>query len=204
MPVQAILLATMTAHPTERAKRAAEEAPAGRDASAFLQALYRRQARFVWSVLRGLGVPAASVEDAVQEVFLVAYRKHDEYVDEGAERSWLFRIARYVAANQLRTWRRKGGHQPLDEQRHEDGRAADPERAAAVRQATALLERFLDTLDDAQRDVFVSVEVAGMTAPEVAEALGIKLNTVYSRLRLARGKWERFVETQVEGPGESR
>lgn len=162
---------------------------------AWVQTLYRRQARFVWNVLRGLGVPESSVEDAVQEVFVVVYRKRDEYAEEGSERSWLFRIARFVAANQFRTLRRKGGGLPFDEQT-QPATQPGPEEAVALRQAADLLERFLGTLDDAQREVFVSIELAGMTAPEVAEAVGAKQNSVYSRLRLAREKWERFVRSE--------
>ena len=44
----------------------------------------------------------------------------------------------------------------------------------------------LDSLDPEKREVFVLCDVEEMTAPQVAELLGIKLNTVYSRLRTAR------------------
>jgi RNA polymerase sigma factor (sigma-70 family) len=48
------------------------------------------------------------------------------------------------------------------------------------------LDDALATLDDERRGVFILAEIEQMTAPEIAEALGINRNTVYSRLRLAR------------------
>jgi RNA polymerase sigma-70 factor (ECF subfamily) len=53
-------------------------------------------------------------------------------------------------------------------------------------EATHLVDRLLEELDDAKRAVFVLAELEQMTAPEIALALGTPLNTVYSRLRLAR------------------
>jgi RNA polymerase sigma-70 factor (ECF subfamily) len=47
----------------------------------------------------------------------------------------------------------------------------------------------LDTLDQDKREVFVAIEIEGHSGPEVAEALGASVNTVYSRLRLARDEF---------------
>ena len=52
------------------------------------------------------------------------------------------------------------------------------------------LHELLSALDDEKRAVFVLAELEQMTAPEIADALSIKLNTVYSRLRAARKKFE--------------
>ena len=52
--------------------------------------------------------------------------------------------------------------------------------------AARIVNRLLDGLDDDQREVFVLAELEDLSAPEIAEALEVKLNTVYSRLRLAR------------------
>ena len=67
--------------------------------------------------------------------------------------------------------------------------AADLDQAAVREIYERELERldvYLRTLSAEQREVFVLTEVAGLTAPEIARLLSIKLNTVYSRLRLAR------------------
>ncbi|HKU42839.1 MAG TPA: sigma factor-like helix-turn-helix DNA-binding protein, partial [Polyangiales bacterium] len=49
---------------------------------------------------------------------------------------------------------------------------------------------FLDTLDDDRRAVFVLAELEELSAPDISQAVGARVNTVYSRLRVAR---ERFV-----------
>jgi RNA polymerase sigma-70 factor (ECF subfamily) len=49
-----------------------------------------------------------------------------------------------------------------------------------------LVQAILEGLDEDQREVFVLAELEELFAPEIARALGVKLNTVYSRLRLAR------------------
>jgi RNA polymerase sigma-70 factor (ECF subfamily) len=51
-------------------------------------------------------------------------------------------------------------------------------------------------LDQDQRSVFMLIELEDFSAPEVCEALGVKLNTVYSRLRLARARFMRFLREE--------
>jgi RNA polymerase sigma-70 factor (ECF subfamily) len=50
----------------------------------------------------------------------------------------------------------------------------------------AMVLAALDALDQDKREVFVAIEIEEHSGPEVAEALGVSVNTVYSRLRLAR------------------
>ena len=61
------------------------------------------------------------------------------------------------------------------------------------RQAADLVQAFLDGLGEELREVFVLMEIEGMTAPEVAHAVDVGVNTVYSRLRLARERFRREV-----------
>jgi RNA polymerase sigma-70 factor (ECF subfamily) len=60
-------------------------------------------------------------------------------------------------------------------------------------QAAAKVKRILDKMDEDKRLVFVLVELEQLSVPEVAEMLEIKLNTAYSRLRLARAEFEAAV-----------
>ena len=64
------------------------------------------------------------------------------------------------------------------------------------KQALSTLERFIESLDEKKKPVFTLAEVEGMTAPEIAAALDVKLNTVYSRIRLARKEFARFIEKE--------
>jgi RNA polymerase sigma-70 factor (ECF subfamily) len=61
------------------------------------------------------------------------------------------------------------------------------------RERAALVSRFLDDLDEGHRAVFVLAQLVGATAPEIAESLGVNLNTVYSRLRTTRARFERVL-----------
>ena len=60
------------------------------------------------------------------------------------------------------------------------------------RQAADLIARFVEGLDDKKRPVFILAEIEQMSAPEIAQCLDLNLNTVYSRLRLARAELRRF------------
>lgn len=148
-------------------------------------ALYRQHFQFVWRSLRRLGVRDASVEDALQDVFLVAHRKLADFDGRASHRAWLFAIAIRVAAEH----RRRDGRLKLDPDASLTTRHLD--ETLELRSRVDLLDRVLESLHDEQRAVFVMAEVEQFTAPEIAQTLSIKLNTVYSRLRLARARFER-------------
>lgn len=161
--------------------------------------VYRAHAKFVWRMLRRLGVPEADLDDAMHEVFVVAFRKRESLWGEEYERSWLFGITRRVAQQT----RRKVDRRPeaLDDgpnaPRTEDG----PEREVARREQLALVRSAIEGLDERRRLVFVMSEVEQMSAPEVARALDIPVNTVYSRLRKARSEFEEAV-ARLRGDGD--
>ena len=146
---------------------------------------YRQHFGFVFALVGRLGVASSGVEDTVQEVFLVLHRRRHEFRGESSVRTWLHGIAVHIArrhrdASRLRAERTAALAEPPGPRL--------PDAELAQRRALHTLDRLLDTLADEQREVFVLAEVAGCSAPEIAEALGLNINTVYSRLRLARGR----------------
>ncbi|MFZ5438926.1 MAG: RNA polymerase sigma factor [Myxococcota bacterium] len=149
-------------------------------------ALYGKHAAFLWRTVRSLGVSAADAEDITQEVFLTAFRKLHEYAGRSALRTWLCGIAIGVARNHVRkSRRREAAHAPPGPEPH------DP---TAARDELELVSRCLAELDESFRLVFVLAEVEQLSAPEIAEVLGINVNTVYSRLRIARERFEASLE----------
>lgn len=151
------------------------------------RALYDTHAAFVWRNLRRLGVSERDVEDRVQEVFVVAHRRFGEFVDRGhGPRAWLFQIALRVASDARRHRRRH----PVDPDGGvaQERQSVEAPQAAAVarREALDMLDRALSTIDVGRRAVLVLHEIEQMTAPDIARALDLPLNTVYSRLRVAR------------------
>ncbi|MCA9677978.1 MAG: sigma-70 family RNA polymerase sigma factor [Kofleriaceae bacterium] len=158
-----------------------------------LEQIYDHHAATVWRTLRALGVDAGRLDDAMQDVFLVVHRRLAEFEQRSSITTWLYGIARRVAADHRRrrtAERRLAGDAPLD---REISPGESPLDAAQRREAAALLLELLDELDDDKREVFALMEIEQLAAPVVAELLGIPLNTVYSRLRLARQRFEAAV-----------
>ncbi|MCB9591045.1 MAG: RNA polymerase sigma factor [Polyangiaceae bacterium] len=152
------------------------------------EALYDAHFDFVWRSARRLGAEAHALDDVVQEVFLVAYRKLPEFLGRSSLKTWLFGITlRVVRAQRRRAASRAA--EPLPDGLADDVRPG-PGRSFEQRQALELLHRLLDRLDDPKREVFVLAELEEFSAPEIAEALGVNLNTVYSRLRAARSEMD--------------
>jgi RNA polymerase sigma-70 factor (ECF subfamily) len=158
------------------------------------EVLYDTLFDFVFRCLRRLGVPSAYAEDACQEVFIVMHRRLGDLRSDASERAFLFGIATRVASQYRRKSARHAGSEWSDHiaASHQAG----PFDAVAAAQAAELLERFLSQLDHDQRSVFMLMELEDFSAPEVAEALAAKLNTVYSRLRLARARFMRFLSEE--------
>jgi len=171
------------AHDTRPPAMGAEQLPS------FAQ-IYEEHFSFIWRSARRLGAPDAIVDDVVQEVFVIVHRRLPAFEGHSSMKTWLFGIILNVVRAHRRSLRTKHPHvlsaaRTVDVDRLVD-RAAGPQEAAMREEATHLVDRLLEELDDAKRAVFVLAELEQMTAPEIALALGTPLNTVYSRLRLAR------------------
>jgi RNA polymerase sigma-70 factor (ECF subfamily) len=166
----------------------ADAAPARRIA---FDAVYADYFDFVWRSLRRLGVSEGAVDDAVQEVFLVVHRRLAAFEGRSSIKTWIFGIALRVAKDCRRASRRKGPHEPLDDSLPDP--AVRPDDALANAEVVTFVERFLARLDADKRAVFILAELEEMTAPEIADALGVRLNTVYSRIRAVRGAFEEEV-----------
>jgi RNA polymerase sigma-70 factor, ECF subfamily len=157
--------------------------------SSHFEAVYDAHFAFVWRTLRHLGVADAQRDDAAQDVFLVVHDKLDGFEGRSSLKTWLFGITHLVALTYLRRERRHPSG-ALAQEPAASAQSSPYERARDA-EAARFLQGFLATLDHGQRAVFVMAELEEMTAPEMAEALGVKLNTVYSRLRLARSAFEK-------------
>jgi RNA polymerase sigma-70 factor (ECF subfamily) len=152
-----------------------------------LDSVYRELFQGVWRLLRRLGVPAAALDDAAQDVFLVVHRKLADFDARAPLRSWVFAIAVRVASE----YRRRAARL-RSEQLHDilPDPAPGPAELRELREEVQLLHDTLGDLDDDKRTVFVLSELEQLSAPEIASVLGVNLNTVYSRLRAARKHFE--------------
>ena len=155
--------------------------------------VYEAHVELVWRTLRRVGVPDASVDDAAQEVFLAVHRALPTWEGRSTLRGWIYRVARNTGLNHNRAIRRRPDGAPTETADAVAHGGADPERAASSREALGELSALLARIDESKREVLVLTELEGFSAPEIAELLAIPVNTVYSRLRLARVQFERLL-----------
>jgi RNA polymerase sigma-70 factor, ECF subfamily len=161
--------------------------------------VYRDCHDSVWRTLHALGVERALVDDATQDVFMVVHRRLHDYDGQTPVRRWVLGIARNVALKYRERSSRAARHlRPLDGP-DEPPAAVHVEAASLVeetlvrREAASWVERFIESLDPDKRSVFVLCEVEGLSAPEAAAVLDVKLNTIYSRLRTARQQFDQAI-----------
>lgn len=153
-------------------------------ASIKLEKLVEDNIDFVWRSLRRFGVPNAEVDDATQQVFLVANEKMPQ-IRPGRERAFLLGVATRVASHARRAHeRRENAKQRYSEAPPEA--APDPEHLTQQLQARDLLDKVLDTMPNEVRSVFVLFELEELSVDEVAELLALPRGTVATRLRRAR------------------
>lgn len=140
--------------------------------------LFERELPFVVRTLRRLGVREADLSDVAQDLFLSVFDRLDELDPSSPRRRWLFAFCLRFSANYRRLARHRATEfderRLVDEVRTSDGETRD------------LVVRALEALDFDRRVALVLHDLEGVTAPEIATLTDAPLNTVYSRIRLAR------------------
>jgi RNA polymerase sigma-70 factor (ECF subfamily) len=155
--------------------------------------LYERHVDFLWRNARRLGVGDDAVDDVLQQVFLVVHRRLPELAIAGSEKAWLFGVLVRVVRDHKRSLRRKSPHRFFaltDPETLADDRGRQPDESLARAEAAALVQSWLDAMDDDKREVFILAELEQLSAREIGEATSTNPSTVYSRLRAARQAFE--------------
>jgi len=130
----------------------------------------------LYNYFRRCGVLPAPAEDLTQGVFLALLERPGGFdPSRGRFESYVFG----VAANLRRRWRRRDERTVRESPRHEPAHSSEPVEIAALRQALA-------ALGDDQREAVVLREFHGLSYDEIAEAQGVPVGTVRSRLARAR------------------
>lgn len=166
-----------------------------RPATLDLETLYRDHHRLVAYLVRGRGIPSESVEDVVHEVFIAAHRRRDRCPDDDV-RHWLLGVTSSVCHSHRRSAARR---KPPGVALPFPAPQPDPQHQLERKSDVEQLEHALEELDPSQREVFVRVELEGVPVTEVAKLAGVKLNTVYSRLRLARRRVDAALAVRDDG-----
>jgi RNA polymerase sigma-70 factor (ECF subfamily) len=162
-----------------------------RRARAF-ELLVAQHLEFVWRLLRRFGLSPADADDVAQQVFMLAARKLDEQLP-GKERTFLYGVARRLAANARRHRRRR---REVCEDLGELAAAAGaaPDELVECQRAARLLDALLERLPPELGRVLVLAELEQQTVPAIAELEGIPVGTAASRLRRARAMFGELLE----------
>lgn len=156
--------------------------------------VFDEQGRYVFRVLRYLGVREADLPDLCQEVFVIVHRKIDGFEGRSSIRTWLYRICQRAASE----YRRKAHVRREVLAPTEDFERPEARDAISRLEARSAMQFALAELDDSKRDVFVLYELEGLTMREVCEVLDCPLQTAYSRLHAARKVMTDALEKRTE------
>ena len=149
---------------------------------------------------------AASARDVAQQTFVRAHRCLDQLRDPGGFRPWL----RAIAVNQCRNW--------LKQQRRRDSRfvplefpgggragpaadtrtAASPAAHAQANEIRTAVQAAVDSLTDTYREVAVMRYQNGLQVSQIADALGLSVAAVESRMRRARSELQARLSAFLE------
>ncbi len=175
--------------------------------AAFNTLVLRHQDAIYSLALRFLG-NREGAEDAAQEAFIRAYRSIGSFRGDRF-RSWLFTIVSNVARDELRRQQRRP-QRSLDEARDDPDapdldppdRGPTPESEAMRGDLRRALETALQELPEQWRMTVVLADVHGLSYEEVAEATGVAVGTVKSRLSRARGRLRDLLRASGELDGD--
>lgn len=151
-------------------------------------ACYSAYRGYVRAVVLRAGIPAADVDDAVQDVFCVLLDRIVELPQEACLRRWLGAVAAFVCSNRRRSDGRRAKWLDTRAALNIDRDCPDLSTASVHTRHEQLqtLERALAQLDARQQQVLRLAVVEERSAREIAELTGLSPNTVSSRLRAAR------------------
>ena len=170
---------------------------------AFNQLVLAYQQRVYNLAYRIIGESAAAA-DASQEAFISAFQ-HISGFRGGSFRSWLMRIVSNACYDELRRRKRRPAT-PLDELGDYDEEAnpalinghEGPAQHAERQELARAIQTGIETLPPNQRAALVLSDVQGMSYQEIAEATGVSLGTVKSRLARARSKVRDYLRANGE------
>ncbi|MHB1319243.1 MAG: sigma-70 family RNA polymerase sigma factor [Anaerolineae bacterium] len=170
-------------------------------ADAFNELVLRYQSQ-AYNLAYHLIKDPAAADDATQEAFLSAYRSLSHFRG-GSFRAWLLRIVANACYDELRRRRRQpkvswADFGDLDEEANPRlaDPGPDPEESLQQQELRRVLERALGKLPEHQRITLMLIDSLGLSYEEAAQAMGIAVGTVKSRLARARGEMQELLQEE--------
>ena len=163
--------------------------------------------RRLYRLARGILRNDSEAEDVVQETYVRAFTHLAEFRGESSLATWLARIAMNEALGRLRRERPgvewtslpPGTLEAQIIQFPNSGNSGDPEKTMAQREIQHVVEHAIDELPEPFRMVLITRVIEEMNIEETAEILGLKPETVKTRLHRARSMLRENVEKKI-GP----
>jgi RNA polymerase sigma-70 factor, ECF subfamily len=175
---------------------------------AAIRSIMKSNNRKLYRLARGILRNDSEAEDVVQETYVLAFTHLDGFRGDAGLSTWLSRIAINEALGRLRRQRPAvewNSLQPGELETHAQiiqfplSAVSDPEKTMAQREIQQVVEHAIDDLPEAFRIVFMTRVVEGMNVEETADILGLKPETVKTRLHRARAMLRDNVERKI-GP----
>jgi len=169
------------------------------------QLMVRRFRTKIFSIAFGITLDTEESQDIMQEVFLQVYRTIGDFRGDASLATWLHRITVNRSLNWKRRWARRFKWLHVSTDSTDGLPAAEPESdlpSPEIRVANAQtrqqIDKALKMLPEQARTIFVLRELEGLAYEEIADAIGIKLGTVRSRLFHARKRLKEILQPLVE------
>lgn len=174
---------------------------------AAIRSIMQANNRRLYRLARGILRNDSEAEDVVQETYVRAFTHLDDFRGDSSLATWLARIAMNEALGRLRRQRPSVDLNSLAPgvleaqiiQFPHSAPSEDPEKSMAQRQIQHVVEHAIDELPDGFRIVFITRVIEGMNVEETADILGLKPQTVKTRLHRARTLLRDNVEKKI-GP----
>jgi RNA polymerase sigma-70 factor (ECF subfamily) len=175
--------------------------------------LYHSHYRLVQGFFRRRGLTDEDCHDLTHDTFLSAYRGYHQYRGEASPKTWLLTIAGHLWLNRLRDrsaakrsspeipldgWT-DGGEALLAQESFIDG-PEDPLHEMLDTERQQLLYRAVETLPPQMRRCFMLYFYQGRKYREIAELLGISIETVKSQIHQAKDKLRQYMQTRGVSP----
>lgn len=149
----------------------------------------------------------AEAEDLAQDVFVLVFRRIDQFRGDSKFSTWLYRIATNTAKNRIKYLARRKNKQKdaLEDVNETDlshplgGTPSRPDRVAMGRELETVLQQAIASLEEEHRTLIVLREIESLSYAEIGDITGLPSGTVKSRLHRARLQLKEIVQTYLSG-----
>jgi RNA polymerase sigma-70 factor (ECF subfamily) len=158
--------------------------------------LYDRHEPAVRRFLARLGVSKGDADDLVQLVFLEIVHAAPRFDPKLPARAWILGLASVMVRRHRRSVARAVARLVVWAGFARDQQPEPPDAGVESRESRARLERAFATISAKKREAFVLVVLEGLSGEEAARALGVPVNTIWTRLHHARRELRAALEEQ--------